>query len=149
MDRAAVIANTRGLTPAKLDVLGGVGPVESYRAVPARWMLEDVPLQVTTSTSIIPTRYKLVLNGFSNTVPRRMELRDASGTVLGNTVVDTPDQNYTIDNLSLPPGRSRLSLHMEPGAGRLGNSNRFGSVYLIQLRFETLPYIDPRPMPSR
>lgn len=140
--KAPTIADARGIARPELSILGQVHPVESYRGLPARWMLQDVPLEITTSESIIPMRYRLILHGFSNKVPRRLEIRDASGTVVGRTVVDTPDQTYVIDGLSLPRGRSRLLLRVEPGPSPLGGeSDRLASLYVIQLRLEALPYV--------
>ena len=111
------------LTPAVTRV-AGFEPEETYAGEPARWMKQNGLLLVENPNSnAIPIRYRFTLRGFSNRLPRRLDLIDGTGKVLGRTVVDLPDQDYSIGPITLPKGASRLRLRVSPGVSPLGGDD--------------------------
>jgi hypothetical protein len=101
-----------------------------------RWMTQNGDVDVT---SVLPGRYLLILDAFSNAIPRTLTLVDARGHTLGTRTVEKYEKTLTFGPFQLP-GPTTLNLVAAPGPEPLSATDtREASVYLAPFELRPAP----------
>jgi hypothetical protein len=137
---ADLLANERGLGRPELRFTAGVNPTEVYRGVRARWMTQDATLRLRWEAPGYCTSWRLVVRAFSNGVPRRLDLRDSNGNLLGQAAVNTYEVVHSVATFNLTKNIEKLRLVASPGPTWLGDDIRLGSIFLADVNLFRLPY---------
>jgi hypothetical protein len=138
-DGAATIVEARGLENPSVAFGAGFLDPESYFGTPARWMTHDGVLSIRAPRLPEPALYGVVLQTFSNRVPRRVELIDELGAVRGRTIVGVSNERHVLGPLLLN-GPTTFRLRATPGPVRLSSTDpRIGSIYVITAQVEFIP----------
>jgi hypothetical protein len=121
-------------SPTVKFVSGAFGD-ELYQGVTARWLGQDAIAHLSSSILQPFVEYRLTFNGFSNAVPRRLEIFDGS-TRIASFLVGTSESPFdTIIHLSGPD----LRFHAEPGPQVLSSTDsRDTSIYVTRLTLDPI-----------
>jgi len=133
-----VIAELEGLAPPVLDYQAGFNAVEPYKRTTGRWLAGEGRVQVENQGQAMEG----MLSGlvFSNGQPRLLEVLDKAGQVIAKQQVPAFAVPLALGPISVPHGRSTMTLITVPGADPLGgNDPRAGSVFLAGLELKPLP----------
>jgi hypothetical protein len=139
------IADALGLVRPSVTFGGGFFPAETYLDYRAkfRWMGQAGELELDNQAEV-PVRVWLVGRGFSNAVPRRLAVFDASGRRVAGTDVPPQEVEFRLGPIDIPPGTSHLELKTLPGPAGLGAGDpRVASVYLSDLQAVRKPDLTP------
>ena len=128
--RGAEIARALGWPSAEGEYRGSFyAPEQQPDGRHFRWMREDGTIDARNPGEA--GKFRFVALGWSANRPRRVELLDADGGLLGAAEVATSLTEIELGPFTLPSGGSRLVLHASPAPEPLGAGDpRVASVFL-------------------